>query len=616
MSIKQESWPALSYLESLRPYPGETVEFAILTAYSADLASIGAALLALAGLDSDAGQGTPADFADAVEQLRGKVRIIIQRGRLSGMRRRTPRIAAVLDQFVREVDFDEASHSWHPKVAMVRMRSDSGEIRWRLWIGSRNLTECVNRDIGILLVSGGNQAHPIDGFAELGRSLAERAGLKGVGAIKLSSSLRKVAWRAPTGVTVRSLRWSSGLVGMSPPIPPVGTNEIIIVSPFVDNNFLKSQTSPGTVKPHRTLLTTMREIERVGPVLKPFTQLLTLDGPEYPAADHGLKDTSSDLDSGADAADEEEQIGKGLHAKLLFWRSGKKTTLWLGSANATMRAWSGRNAEATLELGVNEAAVEGLRVLLGSAKTASVPDCPIEPDVSTIQEEEIERARAQIAARWGATLSIEKDAMRLQHYSADYPTGPHPDDNEMTLEIGSLNGELRVWPRETTNIQLGEIVPAERTEFVRLRVSKGDNAASWLQRAPADPPFGAERDRAAFVRLLGARGFLQWLAGLLANDSQHNEGDWTIEQVAERLSTGQLQSLDTSLPTLEEILSAWARDSKKFGEIERRVSEYLPAVLEHARREDPDAVVLLNSFNDLWRKILAGLNKNGSARRR
>src|SRR3546814_9050496 len=103
MTDTPQSWPALSYLETLRPGPDE-----------------------------------------AVERLKGKVRIVIQRGRLAKMRR-TPRIAAVLDQFVREVDFDEAMHSWHPKVALVRLRSDEGETRWRLWLGSRNLTECVNR---------------------------------------------------------------------------------------------------------------------------------------------------------------------------------------------------------------------------------------------------------------------------------------------------------------------------------------------------------------------------------------------------------------------------------------------------------------------------------------
>src|SRR3546814_77623 len=118
VSAAIDSWPALSFLEGLRPGPEETVELAFLAAYSADLGSIGAALLALAGKDNDAGRGSPSDFADAVEKLRGKARIVIQRGRLAKMRR-TPKVAAVLDQFVREVDIDEATGSWRSEERRV-----------------------------------------------------------------------------------------------------------------------------------------------------------------------------------------------------------------------------------------------------------------------------------------------------------------------------------------------------------------------------------------------------------------------------------------------------------------------------------------------------------------
>src|SRR3546814_6644710 len=72
--------------------------------------------------------------------------------------RRTPKVAAVLDQFVREVDIDEATGSWHPKAALIKLRAGDGTATWRLWIGSRNLTECVNRDIGLLLVSAAKRS--------------------------------------------------------------------------------------------------------------------------------------------------------------------------------------------------------------------------------------------------------------------------------------------------------------------------------------------------------------------------------------------------------------------------------------------------------------------------
>lgn len=605
MSGTVDSWPALSFLEGLRPGPDESVELALLASYSADLGSIGATLLALAGKDTDAGGGSPTDFADAVERLRGKVRIVIQRGRLAKMRR-TPRIAAVLDQFVREVDFDEASHSWHPKAALMRTRNTDGVIGWRLWIGSRNLTECVNRDIGLLLTSAAKDGAPIPGADDLARALADRAALKGLRSASLATTIAKVAWRPPAGVRVERIRWSDGTGGQQVPVPPTGTDEIVVVSPFIDKNFLALQIPKGAKPARRVLLTTMHEIERNGPSLAGFDDLLALDAPDYPIGDPECGQQPAAADVGP-TDDEEEEVGRGLHAKLLFMRSGRKRTLWLGSANATLRAWTGRNAEVNAELLVTELVEKGLKALLGSARLVEPPSMEHSPDAAALEEEALERARAQVAARWAAELSIDDEGVRLTHQSDHHPRGPHPDEPDIALEVSALHGELVAWPVQQTIVHLGPVVPAERSEFVRLRVSRGDKGLSWLQRAPAVPPFGEDRDRAAFVRFLGARGFLLWLAGLLADDDRQGEGDWTNDEMQERSSLERNPALDSSLPTLEEMLAAWARDPDKFREIERRVSQYLPAALEHAGQEDPQTAKMLRRFGELWGKLRSGL---------
>jgi hypothetical protein len=616
MSEAPDSWPALSFLEGLRPGPDESVELALLASYSADLGSIGATLLALVGKDTDAGRGSPSDFADAVEHLRGKVRIVIQRGRLAKMRK-TPRIAVVLDQFVREVPFDEAKHSWHPKAALIRVRSADGRVGWRLWIGSRNLTECVNRDIGLLLVSGEKGAAPIPGVSELAHALAARAELKGLRPAELAVSIATVAWRAPAGVRVERFRWSAGMADQEVPVPPLGADEIVVVSPFIDKNFLALQAPPGAKGSHRVLLTTMREIERIGPSLPAFDELLALDAPDYPVGDlePQAQSAMSEVENGQ-ANEEEEEVYRGLHAKLLFMRSGRKRRLWLGSANATMRAWTGRNAEVMAEMRISEAVEKGLKALLGSARVVDVPSVQYSPEASVLEEEALEQARAQVAARWAAQLSMEDESARLTHCSDLHPGGPHPDDSSIVLEVGALHGErLLEWPVQQVVIELGPVAPAERSEFVRLRVSRGDKGLSWLQRAPANPPFGEDRDRAAFVRFLGARGFLLWLGELLADDGRDGEGDWN-DELEGGVGRPANPLLDSALPTLEEILAAWARDPDKFREIERRVSQYLPAVLEHAIQEEPQAAELLRSFDDLWRKLRSGLGVAESRKKR
>jgi hypothetical protein len=607
MSGLVDSWPALSFLEGLRPGPDESVELALLASYSADLGSIGATLLALAGRDTDAGRGSPSDFADSIERLRGKVRIVIQRGRLAKMRK-TPRIAAVLDQFVREVDFDEATHSWHPKAALVRTCSADGEIGWRLWIGSRNLTECVNRDIGLLLISGAKGGAPVPGADDLARALAERAALKGQRPASLAATIAKVGWRTPPGVRVERILWSAGAGDQPVPVPPAGTDEVVVVSPFIDKNFLARQAPQATKPMRRVLLTTIREIERVGPSLSAFDDLLALDAPDYPIGDpEPDPQSAASVPDGGMADDEEEEVGRGLHAKLLFMRSGQKRRLWLGSANATMRAWSGRNAEVMAELLVTEPVEKGLRALLGSARLVEAPSIEHLPDAAALEEEALERARTQVAARWAAQLSIDDEGARLTHRSDLRPGGPHPDESDIGLEVGALHGEFVIWPAQQVVVELGLVAPAERSEFVRLRVSRGGKGLSWLQRAPAEPPFGEDRDRAAFVRFLGARGFLLWLAGLLADDGREGEGDWTNDEPQQRAGTVTNPALDSSLPTLEEMLAAWARDPDKFLEIERRVSQYLPAVLEQAKREEPQTAEMLERFDDLWRKLRSGL---------
>jgi hypothetical protein len=607
MSGSVDSWPALSFLEGLRPGPDENVELALLASYSADLGSIGATLLALAGKDTDSGRGSPSDFADAVERLRGKVRIVIQRGRLAKMRR-TPRIAAVLDQFVREVDFDEATHSWHPKAALVRTLSVDGEVGWRLWIGSRNLTECVNRDIGLLLTSGAKGGAPIPGADELASALAERAALKGLRAASLAATIAKVAWRPPAGVRVERILWSAGSGDQPIPVPPAGTDEVVVVSPFIDKSFLARQIPKGAKPARCVLLTTMREIERIGPTLAAFDDLLALDAPDYPIGDPepDPQPSASDANVGSDG-DEEEEVGRGLHAKLLFMRSGRKRTLWLGSANATLRAWTGRNAEVTAELLVTELIEKGLKALLGSARLVEALSMEHSPDADALEEEALERARTQVAARWAVVLSVDDEGVRLTHRSDLYPSGPHPDEVDIVLEVGALHGEPIAWPAQQVVVHLGPVVQAERSEFVRLRVSRGDKGLSWLQRAPAEPPFGEDRDRAAFVRFLGARGFLLWVAGLLADDGRQGEGDWTNDDLQARVGLGTNPTLDWSLPTLEEMLAAWARDPDKFREIERRVSQYLPAVLDQADREEPQTALILKRFDVLWSKLRSGL---------
>ena len=75
----RQAWEGQPYLDELRPGRLETVRLALFATYSVDLSAVAATLLALIGRNNDKGSGTAVDFAQAIDTLRDRVRIIIQR---------------------------------------------------------------------------------------------------------------------------------------------------------------------------------------------------------------------------------------------------------------------------------------------------------------------------------------------------------------------------------------------------------------------------------------------------------------------------------------------------------------------------------------------------------
>src|SRR3546814_6741845 len=102
------------------------------------------------------------------------------------------------------------------------------------------------------------------------------------------------------------------------------------------------------------------------------------------------------------------------------------------------------------------------------ARCIPVPEREFEPDAVTLEEEALERARAQVAARWGATLAVEGENLRIEQDPAQYPGGPHPDEAGTVLEIGALNGDLRVRSEEHT----AEIQSLMRISYAASRLTK------------------------------------------------------------------------------------------------------------------------------------------------
>lgn len=192
--------PGLSLLDALRPPPGWRVDRALISTYSAEPAAVAAALLALAGRDDEGGSGSPIGLAHALLDLRGRVAVILQRGRLATTRRGGVALR-ILDRFIREVHWNEGRNddgegrSWHPKCAVVRLQSEETEdVAWRFHLGSRNLTRDMSWDIG-LRIDGSREdgkGQSVPGLEKIVRRLADMASAGGRGRPSSANSARCV----------------------------------------------------------------------------------------------------------------------------------------------------------------------------------------------------------------------------------------------------------------------------------------------------------------------------------------------------------------------------------------------------------------------------------------
>lgn len=444
-------WRGQPYLDELRPPPGWRVDLALFAAYSIDLSALGAALLALCGRSDDKGSGSIADFADSVETLRGKARFMVQRGRIARPSR-LPTLAGILDQFVVEVPYDEERRSWHPKAALVRYVSeDQGrrrkenerETSWRLWLGSRNLTRSTDLDAGLLLETppgGRRKGRRVEGVGRMAAVLAERSGLGPQEAKAIVDAIADAPWLVPDGIEVVRIDMADDGVPMRAVEADGRLDAVTVVSPFLDARFLRRAATWGGEATSRTLVSTRQALVGVAQTaqspLARFDRLLALDAPDPPLE---VEPEPADARPVAPAGDDADPTPPSLHAKLLCLARDDRATLLMGSANATSRAWDGRNAELLAELKGGPAIIAGLAYLVGSATPVTIEELGRATPAKATLREELELSRRRLVSAWSPRLARDGPAFAVE---VDSP-GPALAAG-MTLSVGLAATELAV----------------------------------------------------------------------------------------------------------------------------------------------------------------------------
>lgn len=590
---QREAWQGQPYLDELRPDPTASVRLALFATYSVDVSAVAAMLLALIGRNNENGSGTVVDFAQAIERLSGKVKIIIQRGRIARPVA-LPKIAGILDQFIVEQTHDERTRSWHPKIALVAYDAPSSATSWRLWIGSRNLTRSRDLDVGVLLTGGqkrGKNRALLPGIGAVAAKLAADAGREDADA--LAAELEQIWWEAPSGYAVRSLFDGLGENIGLPTSPPTGkVHGITIVSPFLSPDFVKMASKWGPVG-GRTLISSMPSLIEVagkaGNPLAGFNRILA-----YAAPDTAI-DQAPAVPGEPDAAasDDAEPPPLSLHAKIYAFDMGSEWVVRMGSANATDRAWLGRNSEFMVELKAGDEFQRGLRFLADSAIPVIVDEIAAMSSTVSNASKALDKSRRQLMATWSPRLL--RDA---EKFTLDAGIVPQLAELAHELSVGLANGELLAWPAGASVLALGSVPLALQSEFIQVRIAGSEGELAWMQRVEVTPGLEKGRDIAALARHMGLRAFHEWMRMRLNGDVRSpDETQWDEEPGSS--PRGRKSSTYDRL-TLEDILSAWARDREAFSRVDRHFGPYVDAILAHDQNLNDIDRADLHELAEIW----------------
>jgi hypothetical protein len=336
-------------------------------------------------------------------------------------------------------------------------------------------------------------------------------------------------------------------------------------------------------------------------VFKGFDNLLIQPIPDLPVEGAALLDEEPPPDS--ESAESEEVPPAGLHAKLFFAAKKGRRQLWVGSANATERGWEGRNYEAVAELSLGRDAADAIEGFVADCKRF-IPNSTQPP--SDEDEEAVEDARKLLCGHWSLIQRVGETQVEVVATIT-----PPLTDPAVQLEVAVLGGTWAPWPREEKSLVFSGLRPWQRSDFLQMRLSRGKRMCAWLQIAPCDPAADEDRDRALIAQYLDPRTFLLWLRSVLADEpARSGGGDWDSEPTPPHISGSNGRgALDYGLmPTVEEVLRAWANDASTFLSADEKVKAYLDELerlaLEANATSDVD---LLRTFRRTWNTLATEL---------
>ena len=357
------------FLETLRPPDGYLLDRAVGTTFTLDLMALLSVPLAFTFRDAQDGDGQlatePLSLLESARRYAGRIVVFSQGGYTGVPRADQPALAFIEESLVTVFPpaRSELGAIFHPKVWALRYVPSEGTgdqpVRYRLVSQSRNLTFDSSWDVSLVLDGDLNESRvnaysfnrPLADFVERLPSLSPGplSSFQQESIDVLSDELLRVHWDPPAGLQLNRFL-PFGLRRANPPYPDLERRRLLVISPFLDGEFLRSITR----RRRRSVLVSRREA------------LLTAS-PDAIRSFEKVYAFRSGLEPEPEDTEESIPLLAGLHAKVFVIDDGWNARVAVGSANSTAAALGNppRNVEFLVEL-VGRKSRFGIDALLGA----------------------------------------------------------------------------------------------------------------------------------------------------------------------------------------------------------------------------------------------------------
>lgn len=580
----------------LRPPAGHELDFALLTTYTLNLEAMLALPLSLVARADNGLEELLADPLLLLEALRRageRIHVFVDRSGIAVPRQRRE-LHAMLEPSMHPVRAPGGG-AFHPKVWVLRFKSEDRPPLMRVAILSRNLTFDRSWDIALASDAAPRPSQRTAGsrpLAEFVRRLPELCAEQLAPSLSeklelLADEVSRTRFPAPEGffdnpVEFHVLGMDGGRKGGRLWRPMSGGHDVLAVAPFVGSTALNEVARMGAGE--RTLVSSRDQLDELSDdALARWTRVLV------------LSDAAHD-----EAGDENAGTPSGLHAKFLAVEHGWDVSWFVGSANLTSSAFTGRNVEVMAALsarkgrrygnsgyGIGRFLESGFEKLCEPYRRGEVETEPPE------KEEALER----LEAAWDALLDADLRVV----------CSPSGENWTWSLEghvhLPQTDVEVRAWPISLVEDQarplelpLAWTLPIQwLTTLVAVRLHvpvEGVDAIAFTLSLPAE---GMPEDRMHHVlrSLIGdTQRFMAFLRALLAGldgmvdgtgrgDADGNAGPWASGPDEDAF--------------LEELVRAASRDPDRLEPVRRLIEDF--------RKTEEGRSVVPDDFLEVWNAV-------------